>query len=462
MKLSPLQLLDYSGRRTNEYTYPFSSAPHKRLGGSHPRLQVLLPDPTASADQRKDQETRIANTFRLAERSSDSLVIFSDGSRMLMNGQKVTGASAVITRNKVVLGTNKVLLGVRHTIYDGELMGASMGAKLAVDWINRLNDEIRTVVLAIDNQSAVRQISDATNHYGQRYSIWFQRHMQRILDNHPHVSYKVAWIRAHQENSAGNNLADRLAKEACQLPLGESRFVGALLSWLREQAKARVQTDWQASAPTCKIPEGMKAIMEAPRAISARALQAMVGHGFFGDFYSRHIPLEWVDCPCGKELQTRGHILMECPEYHEVRSRLDMRSEEWLVTTKEERDKLLAFLEQTNAFCKVSRRTKEEERERFARRRELAAWMIGEDGRERSEESEGTVISGWDSEEGDQMAESGEEEDQGEAKAPDRCYECTSLEPLAGYRRQISADPSDPKLGIPAETHWSRDRGRPR
>jgi hypothetical protein len=111
MKLSPLQLLDYSGRRTNEYTYPFSSVPHERLGGSHPRLQVLLLDPTASANQKKDQEAHIASTICLAELLADSLVIFLDSSRMLANGQRVTGASAVITRNKVVLDTNKVLLG---------------------------------------------------------------------------------------------------------------------------------------------------------------------------------------------------------------------------------------------------------------------------------------------------------------------------------------------------------------
>jgi hypothetical protein len=78
---------------------------------------------------------------------------------------------------------------------------------------------------------------------------------------------------------------------------------------------------------------------------------------------------------------------MECPEYHEARIRLDRRLEDWLVTTKEGWDVLLDFLGQTNTFQKVSRR------ERFARRRGLAAWMIGEDGRERGEsEEEGTVI----------------------------------------------------------------------
>jgi ribonuclease HI len=114
-----------------------------------------------------------------------------------------------------------------------------MGAKLTADWIDWLNNEICTVVLAINNQSAVSQILDATNHYGQRYSIQFQQHMRRILDNHPQVSYKLAWIQAHQENGVGNNLADHLAKEACQLPLEESRFAGALLSWLSVTSTTR-------------------------------------------------------------------------------------------------------------------------------------------------------------------------------------------------------------------------------
>jgi hypothetical protein len=47
----------------------------------------------------------------------------------------------------------------------------------------------------------------------------------------------------------------------------------------------------------------------------------------------------------------------------------------------------LTFLEKTNTFRKVTRRL-EEERERFARRRGLAAWMIGEDGREVLEKKE--------------------------------------------------------------------------
>jgi hypothetical protein len=95
------------------------------------------------------------------------------------------------------------------------------------------------------------------------------------------------------------------------LPLENSHFAGTSLSWLREQARARVQDNWQTSwedqlrvsrgalimsAPTCKVPKEMEAIMKAPCDISTRALQAMVGHGFFGKFYSWHVPTEWVDC----------------------------------------------------------------------------------------------------------------------------------------------------------------------
>jgi hypothetical protein len=112
-------------------------------------------------------------------------------------------------------------------------------------------------------------------------------------------------------------------------------------------------------------------------------------------------------------------IVYSNTEYYKARARLDMRLEEWLVTTKEGQDVLLNFLEQMNAFQKVTRRSEEEERERFARRRGLAAWMIGDNGRE-ALEGEGLVISGWDSEGEDQQEESGEEEDQGEAKALDR------------------------------------------
>ncbi|KAH7335674.1 hypothetical protein B0J17DRAFT_550443, partial [Rhizoctonia solani] len=47
------------------------------------------------------------------------------------------------------------------------------------------------------------------------------------------------------------------------------------------------------------------------------------GHSFFGEYYCRFVPLESPECPCGEApIQTRDHILIDCPLYNGPRSHL--------------------------------------------------------------------------------------------------------------------------------------------
>ncbi|KAK0201167.1 hypothetical protein DFS33DRAFT_1227983, partial [Desarmillaria ectypa] len=46
------------------------------------------------------------------------------------------------------------------------------------------------------------------------------------------------------------------------------------------------------------------------------------GHGFAGEYYSRFVPNENIDCPCGERLQTREHILREYERYEDHRDLL--------------------------------------------------------------------------------------------------------------------------------------------
>jgi hypothetical protein len=45
------------------------------------------------------------------------------------------------------------------------------------------------------------------------------------------------------------------------------------------------------------------------REVFGRLLQCRTGHGYTGEFYSRFVPDENVDCLCGEPLQTREHII---------------------------------------------------------------------------------------------------------------------------------------------------------
>ncbi|EJD36481.1 hypothetical protein AURDEDRAFT_34626, partial [Auricularia subglabra TFB-10046 SS5] len=48
--------------------------------------------------------------------------------------------------------------------------------------------------------------------------------------------------------------------------------------------------------------------------------QCRTGHAFTGEYYrSINKPERGFACPCGAALQTRNHILAECPDYEQHR-----------------------------------------------------------------------------------------------------------------------------------------------
>ncbi|KAF8573960.1 hypothetical protein K439DRAFT_1297246, partial [Ramaria rubella] len=52
-------------------------------------------------------------------------------------------------------------------------------------------------------------------------------------------------------------------------------------------------------------------------------IQARTGHAFTGEYYATNVPSNETGCPCGAALQTRLHILRNCPRHSEYRHILD-------------------------------------------------------------------------------------------------------------------------------------------
>ncbi|KAL6301214.1 hypothetical protein BKA93DRAFT_696838, partial [Sparassis latifolia] len=54
-----------------------------------------------------------------------------------------------------------------------------------------------------------------------------------------------------------------------------------------------------------------------------RLVQCRTGHSFSGDQYKSFVRTEDTACPCGAQLQTRRHVLQECPRYNAERPILE-------------------------------------------------------------------------------------------------------------------------------------------
>jgi hypothetical protein len=98
------------------------------------------------------------------------------------------------------------------------------------------------------------------------------------------------------------------------------------------------------------------------RETSSKINQVRTGHSFYGEYYSSFVPSENVDCPCGYPLQTRLHLIAECPKYEPYRDTLREVSQDIalpeILGTKEGILALAKFLTKSGAFTKGGAPTK--------------------------------------------------------------------------------------------------------
>lgn len=93
------------------------------------------------------------------------------------------------------------------------------------------------------------------------------------------------------------------------------------------------------------------------RRVYGLVTQCRTGHSFIGEYYTRFVPTESIDCPCGAQYQTRKHILFHCPRYDDWRDLLfkitPTEREGMILGTREGVKALAKFIARTGAFTKT-------------------------------------------------------------------------------------------------------------
>jgi hypothetical protein len=191
----------------------------------------------------------------------------------------------------------------------------------------------------------------------------------RFLDQDETRRINLAWSPGHN-GIKGNERADELAKQAVGLastaPWTSSR------SNATRRAKERCAKDWVKEwtrtpktghyAIANRFPPSMKptkhfTALNGKREVFGRLIQCRTGHGYIGEFYQRFVPSENVNCICGEPLQTREHLLRECPRYETHRHILRQVSRDIslpeILGTRDGIRALSEFLEKSGAFTKT-------------------------------------------------------------------------------------------------------------
>jgi hypothetical protein len=201
----------------------------------------------------------------------------------------------------------------------------------------------------------------------QGASILFRRHIDRLLA-FPNIQVELVWVPGHK-GITGNERADTIAKAA----VTKQPIIHSTISWAREKAKTHALKAWQnywatrphtnLSAVALRGPPSYQLApfhrhFDGPRSVHTRIIQTITGHGFRGDYYARFVPSESTACPCGEEpMQTRDHILAECPLHephrHLLRDASRALDTPFLLGTTSGLEALSRFINASQAFSKA-------------------------------------------------------------------------------------------------------------
>ena len=297
------------------------------------------------------------------------LLVYTDGSLSFTRDGRHTGWGFVGLRNNAIAKLEKGSTGPRAEAYDAEMEALAQASSYALSALEDSALNTHSVHFFTDNTGAIQRIFKGTPGKAQSCSLRFRQNILQILDHLPDISITVEWVPGHCKIQ-GNEIADRLAKRGSRLqPPNPGRTSYAYVGATWKRALGDMWRDRWASitrhpradfTPADRFPPQLsptRRFTELSRTTFSRSFQARTGHAHIGAYYSRFVPTETVECPCGEPCQTRNHILLECEQYERFRHLLGQCDEDRALDTLLGTDKGIArlaeFIEVTDAFAKV-------------------------------------------------------------------------------------------------------------
>lgn len=286
-----------------------------------------------------------------AKHNPSLLLAYCDGSRKPdTNGDDRSGYGAVFFNCGAPIASFLVGLGRHATVFDPKMHALAHASTK----VKRLMDEqtlVQNVTFFSDSVSALLKITDPSAHPSQLPSLLFRDTCFSLLSRFPLLKIMLKWSPGHL-GVIGNNLADGLAKRGTGFPPLNSFSYSAL----KMTSKTETQRRWRDNNPasgtygTVCQPEvkPTRTFHNTLRELYGRFAQVLVRHGYFGEYYQCfHIDEpHYCRCSCGSSpiLESRDHIIFDCPRYMVYRPLLKNRTLQALLDPALGREDFLKFL----------------------------------------------------------------------------------------------------------------------
>ena len=207
------------------------------------------------------------------------LRIYTDGSKASKTGAAFVAYDAPLQKDPSWQG--KVFLG-EATVFQAEVFALEGAARYAAEL------ESDTVTIFSDSQSAILAIS---GHLASSRTVFNAVKALNKLGSEKHVC--IRWIEGHVEEHFGNELADKLAKEASKLEVeGPDPFLPLPSCVVKSLARKQTTEKWKArwsSSTTCRQtkiffsePNGKlsKELLKLNRKDLGLCIRHLTGHSF--------------------------------------------------------------------------------------------------------------------------------------------------------------------------------------
>jgi hypothetical protein len=163
----------------SECTLPFHTPPWLCRHPWGDRL-ISTPTPPSSSKTKLDKYCRSLKA-RLSSYSRNPFIlsIYTDGSRHHARGHRRTGAGYAAYSQGAEVRAGRRGLGRRADNFDAEMFALAGAAAAAENW-HQAHTQTKLIIFLTDNQSAIRSITDTSDHPAQLASVIFQKRIDAV------------------------------------------------------------------------------------------------------------------------------------------------------------------------------------------------------------------------------------------------------------------------------------------